>query len=83
LKPEFLDRQRKDVSGVFEVCGILSDEELDITSRDATDIVNAVRNMYWSAEKVCLAFCKRAAIAQQLVSRYPLDCAQFIHTTQR
>jgi amidase len=51
------------------VCGVLSDLECDITSNfDATALLEKLREGAWSAEQVTTAICKRAAIAQQLVS---------------
>lgn len=50
-------------------CGILSDEECNITSNfDATAVLEKLKSGTWSAEQVTIAFCKRAAIAHQLVS---------------
>lgn len=49
-------------------CGILSDEEINITSNfDATALLEKLRSGMWTAEQVTIAFCKRAAIAHQLV----------------
>ena len=51
-------------------CGVLSDIECDITSNyDATALLVKLRAGEFSAEQVTIAFCKRAAIAQQLVGR--------------
>ena len=42
--------------------------ECDITSNfDATALLQKLREGEWSAEQVTVAFCKRAAIAHQLV----------------
>lgn len=64
----------RDATNLLEVpvtCGILSDIECEITSDyDATAVLEKLKSGTWSAEQVTLAFCKRAAIAQQLV-RYP------------
>lgn len=50
------------------ICGVLAAEELKITSDyDAVDLVRLLRDGSYSAEAVTVAFCKRAAIAQQLV----------------
>jgi amidase len=55
---------------VPETCGVLSVEELQITSKyDAVDIVGLIKDGTYSAEAVTTAFCKRAAVAQQLVRR--------------
>jgi amidase len=60
------------VLGIPETCGILSAEEVVITSKyDAVDIVRLIKDGKYTAEAVTTAFCKRAAIAQQLV-RKPL-----------
>jgi amidase len=63
----------QDATNVLEIpltCGILNDVELEITSDyDATALLEKLKNGVWSAEQVTVAFCKRAAIAQQLVSQ--------------
>lgn len=49
-------------------CGVLSDAECNITSNfDATALLEKLKSGEWSAEQVTVAFCKRAAIAHQLV----------------
>lgn len=49
--------------------GLLSEEEITITQDfSATSILEHIRDQKFSAEEVTLAFCKRAALAQQLVS---------------
>lgn len=73
LPQHLLESQQKDVSGIPASCGILSEDELTITACDATEILSKVHSGVWSAEQVCLAFCKRAAIAQQLVRRHTWD----------
>jgi hypothetical protein len=51
-----------------ETCGILSEDEITITSKnEAVVIVDCIRCGKYSTEAVVTAFCKRAAIAQQLV----------------
>ncbi|KAI9934936.1 hypothetical protein MW887_000557 [Aspergillus wentii] len=50
-------------------CGILTEEEIDITSNyDAVDLVKLMKDGKHSVEAVTLAFCKRAAIALQLTN---------------
>lgn len=62
-----------DLVQIPATCGILNEIEVDITSQhDATDILEKLRNGTWTAEIVTTAFCKRAAIAHQLV-RIALD----------
>lgn len=72
IPPEWLLPRQYDhltnLMHVPEICGILTDEEIDITSHfDATGLLHNMRNGTWTAEKVVTAFCKRAAIAHQLV----------------
>jgi amidase len=50
-------------------CGLLSARELQITGTyDATALASGIRDRKWSSEEVVTAFCKRAAIAQQLAN---------------
>ncbi|KAF2720954.1 amidase [Polychaeton citri CBS 116435] len=60
------------VTNVMDIpmtCGIMSDVECDITSKlDATALLENMREGIWTAEEVTTAFCKRAAIAQQLTN---------------
>lgn len=49
--------------------GLLNETESKITSNfDATALLEQLKAGVWSVEQVTVAFCKRAAIAQQLVS---------------
>lgn len=47
----------------------LSEAELAITESDADQIVEKTTTGAWSAEEVTRAFCHRAALAHQLVTR--------------
>ncbi|KAA8911691.1 acetamidase [Sphaerosporella brunnea] len=68
LGPE-IQPMPEDVTGIPRSCGILTEKELDITENyDARSIVDAVVGGRWTAEEIAVAFCKRAAIAQQLVN---------------
>ncbi|UKZ50470.1 hypothetical protein TrVGV298_004733 [Trichoderma virens] len=50
-------------------CGILSETEIEITSNyDATGLLMGLKVGTWSVEQVTTAFCKRAAIAHQMVN---------------
>lgn len=50
-------------------CGLLNKTETRITSdHDATALLEKLADGIWSVEEVTVAFCKRAAIAHQLVS---------------
>lgn len=55
---------------IVESCGILTPFELEITnpSNSAPYIINKIHTAAWSAYDVTLAFCKRAAVVQQLTS---------------
>ncbi|KAH7342550.1 general amidase-like protein [Rhexocercosporidium sp. MPI-PUGE-AT-0058] len=56
-----------DVRSVPQTSGILTSHELSITSsHDATSLANAIRSCRLTAVEVTIAFCKRAAIAQQV-----------------
>jgi amidase len=50
-------------------CGLLSSKELEITEKyDAVDLIQEMSCKELSSLKVITAFCKRAAIAHQVVS---------------
>jgi amidase len=56
-----------DVRSIPRTSGILSSKELEITETyDATSLAQAIRSGNLTAEQVAIAFCKRAAIAQQV-----------------
>ncbi|KAJ4360074.1 uncharacterized protein N0V89_000633 [Didymosphaeria variabile] len=55
--------------GIPRECGVLSEEELRLTeSYDATALAEAIRERKVKSVDVVRAFCKRAAIAQQLTN---------------
>lgn len=57
------------VLAVPDKCGILTSEEIYITSQlNAASLLRRIRSRTLSAKEVALAFCKRAAIAQQLTN---------------
>lgn len=57
------------VLDVPRTCGLLSDDELDITENyDATELVQLMSTKRLKSIDVVTAFCKRAAIAQQCVN---------------
>ena len=60
-----------DVTDFPRTCGILSDAEIRITDSLATDIVGRLAAGEWTALEVTTAFCKRSAIAHQVVG-WPL-----------
>lgn len=49
--------------------GLFTKSELEITDSGATEIVDKIKAGTWIAEDVTRAFCKRAAVAHQLVRR--------------
>lgn len=57
-----------DVTGFPAQCGLLSQLELEITDSFAVEIVKNVADGEWKAEDVTRAFCKRAAVAHQVVN---------------
>lgn len=62
------DLQSDDALNVPKRCGILTERELEITdNNDAVDLVNKISEGTFSAREVTVAFCKRAAVAQQMV----------------
>lgn len=72
----------RNVFPVFGSAKILSTRELEITSaEDATYILKHIHEGSWSAEEVTIAFCKRAAVAHQLV--HCLMDADFTGAIQR
>lgn len=72
LAPEYLTGHEKSDINVMDVpakCGLLSSAELEITERySAVSLAKAVQSGAVSAAAVAQAFCKRAAIAQQLTN---------------
>lgn len=58
-----------DVRDIPRTSGILTSRELEITeNHDATSLAEAIRFRKYTSEEVTIAFCKRAAIAQQLTN---------------
>lgn len=54
---------------IIKDCGILTPRELEITDvEDATTLLAEIHSQKWTALEVTIAYCKRAAIAQQLVN---------------
>lgn len=56
-----------DVTDFPAKSGLLTQDDIEITESFATEIVAKLAKGEWSAENVTRAFCKRAAIAHQLV----------------
>jgi hypothetical protein len=70
--------QRK-LTGPF-IEGLLDLETREITGLDSVAIVEKVRNGSYTAVQVTRAFCKRAAIAQQLVCRFRVHLLSSLFT---
>ena len=72
LAPEYLTGDETSDASVLDIptrCGILNDVELTITERyDAITLARLVQSGALRAVDVATAFCKRAAIAQQLTN---------------
>ena|ERR1700760_1025999 len=65
------------VLGVPRSCGLLTSKELDITENfDATALAKEIRDGNLTSVEVVEAFCKRAAIAHQLVQ----SCAMLVNS---
>ena len=60
--------EQLDVTSFPAESGIVTDNEVTITESYATEIVSKIAAGEWKAEDVTRAFCKRAAIAHQVVS---------------
>ena len=67
LRPDQISDDQLNVIHVPIECGILTTRELEITETDAVVLVQKLISREYSSHEVTLAFCKRAAIAQQLV----------------
>ena len=61
----------RDLTEYAEKNDYLSQAELEIVHSEAADILKHVQERNWSATSVAKAFCKSAALAQQLVGADP------------
>lgn len=69
LSSEILNNLPKDLTVVPYECGILSAIDIEITEIDQIDeLATRIAQGKYSAKNVIEAFCKRAAIAHQLVN---------------
>ena len=59
---------QQQVINVPRQCGLLSEAEIDITESDAISLINKLASGQLSSVAVTTAFCKRAAVAHQLVN---------------
>lgn len=67
LLQELPPASRLNVMNVPYESGILTTEELRLTEKDATELLGLLHNGMIKSYDLTLAFCKRAAIAQQVV----------------
>jgi amidase len=68
VREQYHQNSDANVLDVPRTCGILSDAELDITENyDATQLVEKLSSGLLTSLEVTTAFCKRAAIAAQVV----------------
>ncbi|CAI7599455.1 unnamed protein product [Penicillium pancosmium] len=68
LKPDQVPDDQLNVTNVPYECGILTPKELKITNSSARTLIERILSREYISYEVTLAFCKRAAIAQQLVN---------------
>jgi amidase len=67
--PQPLDSSLTDVRSVPATCGLLTDQQLEITEQTASELMAQLREGKLSSVDVTEAFCARAAIAHQCVNR--------------
>lgn len=60
--------QRQLAGAYFQ--GFLTEEERKITGEESTEIVSKIKSKEYSALQVAEAYCKAAAVAHQMVSKY-------------
>jgi len=80
LKQSIIDEAKANpTAGVMHIpaqCGLLTPKEVEITENyDAVELIQLMASKKLTSYQVTLAFCKRAAIAQQLVRSEPLISA--------
>ncbi|KIW80464.1 hypothetical protein Z517_07080 [Fonsecaea pedrosoi CBS 271.37] len=70
LPKDFLSGGKpRNIMPLFKTCGVLTSHELAITEvEDAVTLLEKLHSRTWSAVEVTVAFCKRAAVAQQLIN---------------
>ncbi|KAL4962410.1 amidase signature domain-containing protein [Aspergillus stella-maris] len=67
-KDIFPPEDQLDVTSFPKESGFFTDRELEITSTPAQTILSHISSGSWTAEEVAKAFCKTAAVAQQLTN---------------
>lgn len=61
-------KSNKDLRSVPAASGILTPRELEITELDVSTLAPKIASLEYTALEVTVAFCKRAAIAHQMVN---------------
>lgn len=80
IPPEWRLKTKVDSPNVMNVpinSGILTPEEIQITESSAVELVRQLARGKLTSTAVTLAFCKRAALAQQLVVIFSVS-SQFV-----
>ena len=60
-------KQQRKLTGSF-IEKFLNDSEVDIIRNDSVQLVEKIRSQHYTAVEVAQAYCKTAAVAQQIVS---------------
>lgn len=68
-KEIFPSETQLDVMSFPKNSGFFTGQELEITSTRIPALLEKIHNQSWTSEDVAKAFCKRAAVAHQLVSQ--------------
>lgn len=71
-KDTFPPETQLDVTSFPKESGFFTERELEITAASIPDLLEKVHSQAWTSEDVAKAFCKRAAVAHQLVR--PIAC---------
>ena len=67
IPKRYIDNPPRDVTSIPTTCGILTDEEIEITENyDAVGLANAIATRKYTAVQVTKAFSKRAIICHQI-----------------
>ena len=62
-------KQRRCLTGPF-IEKFLHDSEVDIIRNDSVQLVEKIKSQHYTAVEVARAYCKTAAVAQQIVSQH-------------
>lgn len=67
LRDDIASKAPGNVTTIASTSGHFPNAEIEIVESEAEDILLKIRERIWSAVEVAKAFCKAAAVAQQLV----------------